>query len=144
MNQKEIIKTLKEGNERFKANKEINHDYSQASLKEFEKGQNPFAIVLSCSDSRVSPNIIFDQKLGSLFTIENAGNALSDSALASIQYAVNELKIKVLVLVGHSHCGAIGAACTDIEFEDDLGLLINDIRSHITSKDSVVACQEHL
>ena len=92
MNQKEVIKTLKEGNERFKANKQINHYYSQASLKEFEKGQNPFAIVLSCSDSRVSPNIIFDQKLGTLFTIENAGNALSESAFASTQYAVNDIK----------------------------------------------------
>lgn len=103
---------LKAGNARFVAGARIRttqagHD--PALRQTLAKGQNPFAVVVACSDSRVSDNFIFDQELGRLFTIREAGNCPDLQGLASIEYAVEHLGSKVVVVMGHSGCGAVKA-----------------------------------
>ena len=77
---------------------------------ELTKSQHPFAIVLSCSDSRVPPEIVFDQGLGDLFVIRVAGNVIDDHSLGSIEYAVDHLAVRLIVVLGHQRCGAVKAA----------------------------------
>lgn len=101
---------LKEGNQRF-----ISGELSQKSNDEvhrelLESGQSPFAIVLCCADSRVAPEIYFDQQLGDLFVIRNAGNVVDDIVLGSIEYGVEHLGSPLVVVVGHTNCGAVTAA----------------------------------
>lgn len=103
------LTTVIEGNERFMSNHPIHPDQTLERLRSLEKGQNPFAVVISCSDSRVPPELIFDQGLGDLFTIRNAGNIIGDYELGSIEYAVEHLHVPLVIVMGHSNCGAIGA-----------------------------------
>src|SRR5438094_3473289 len=77
---------------------------------ELTKSQHPFAIIVSCSDSRVPPEIVFDQGLGDLFVLRVAGNVIDDHSLGSIEYAVNDLAVRLIVVLGHQRCGAIKAA----------------------------------
>src|SRR5213593_3153210 len=77
---------------------------------ELTKSQHPFAIVFSCSDSRVPPEIVFDQGLGDLFVIRVAGNVIDDHSLGSIEYAVDHLAVRLIVVLGHQRCGAVKAA----------------------------------
>ena len=100
---------LIEGNERFVANHPIYPDQTLEKLRELEKGQHPFAVVISCSDSRVPPELIFDQGFGDLFIIRNAGNIIADYEIGSVEYAVEHLHTKLVIVLGHSKCGAIGA-----------------------------------
>ena len=103
------IESLKEGNERFVAGALTLKD-SYAELRErLKEGQHPFAVVLCCSDSRVAPEIIFDQKLGDLFVIRNAGNVVDKHVLGSVEYAVEHLETSLVVVMGHSSCGAVTA-----------------------------------
>ena len=74
------------------------------------KGQHPFVAILSCSDSRVPSEIIFDQGLGDIFTIRNAGNVLDEHVIGSIEYAIEHLNVKLIVIIGHQECGAVDAA----------------------------------
>ncbi|MNT11941.1 Carbonic anhydrase [compost metagenome] len=78
-------------------------------VKEIKDTQKPFAIIVSCSDSRVSPEIVFDQGLGDLFIIRTAGNVLHDYELGSIEYAVEHLNVKTIYVMGHTNCGAVKA-----------------------------------
>lgn len=103
------LTTVIEGNERFMSNHPIHPDQTLERLRSLEKGQNPFAVVISCSDSRVPPELIFDQGLGDLFTIRNAGNIIGDYELGSVEYAVEHLHVPLVIVMGHSNCGAIGA-----------------------------------
>lgn len=82
------LERLIEGNKRFQENHPIHPDQTLERLRELQKGQHPFAVIISCSDSRVPPELIFDQGLGDLFVIRNAGNIISDYELGSIEYAV--------------------------------------------------------
>jgi len=100
---------LIEGNERFVANHPIHPDQTLEKLRELEKGQHPFAVVISCSDSRVPPELIFDQGFGDLFIIRNAGNIIADYEIGSVEYAVEHLHTKLVIVLGHLNCGAIGA-----------------------------------
>jgi carbonic anhydrase len=75
------------------------------------KGQHPFAAILCCSDSRVCPEFIFDQRAGSIFEIRNAGNVVDEDVLASLEYAVEHLHVPLIVILGHKGCGAIEAVC---------------------------------
>jgi carbonic anhydrase len=103
------IARLLEGNIRY-VESDLDHPHqSRKRLKEISDAQNPFAVVVSCSDSRVPPEIIFDQGLGDLFVIRTAGNVIGDYELASIEYAVLKLNCKVVVVLGHEKCGAIQA-----------------------------------
>ena len=105
----EAIKLLKEGNQRFCENCMVHQHQSMQTVKELTKGQHPFAVVISCSDSRVTPEIIFDQGLGDIFSIRTAGNVMADFEEGSIEYAVDHLDTKLIVVLGHTQCGAIKA-----------------------------------
>ena len=103
------IKRLIEGNKRFQNNKQQMVDYSKEVRKAAAKGQDPFAIILGCSDSRVAPEIIFDQGIGDLFVVRVAGNVVTPSGLESIWFAVEQLHSNVIVVLGHESCGAVNA-----------------------------------
>lgn len=100
---------LVEGNKRFINNLNSDHDHLEM-INETREGQYPFAVILSCMDSRTSTELIFDQGLGDLFSIRVAGNIVNDDILASIEYAVKYVGSKVLMVLGHTECGAIKSA----------------------------------
>ena len=106
----EALQLLKEGNARFtkgKLSTKSNYPKIRATLS---TGQQPFAIVLCCADSRVAPEIYFDMKLGDIFVIRNAGNVVDDVVLGSIEYGAEHLGSPLVVVLGHTSCGAVTAA----------------------------------
>jgi carbonic anhydrase len=105
---------LVEGNQRFMSNLQTNHDYLEM-INETRDGQYPFAVVLSCMDSRASAELVFDQGLGDLFSIRVAGNIVNNDILASIEYAVKYVGSKILVVLGHTECGAIKSAKAGVQ-----------------------------
>ncbi|MBR5304863.1 MAG: carbonic anhydrase [Candidatus Gastranaerophilales bacterium] len=111
---KEAIQKLKQGNKRFISNKAQHPDESKERKKEMLKGQHPFVVILSCSDSRVPPELIFDQGLGDIFEIRNAGNVLNEHVIGSIEYAVMHCGVKLIVIMGHQDCGAIAATLSGV------------------------------
>lgn len=111
---KQALKKLKTGNERFIKFQSKHPDETQSRRKEMVKGQHPFVVILSCSDSRVPPEIIFDQGLGDIFEIRNAGNVLNEHVIGSIEYAVMHCGVKLIVIMGHQDCGAIAATLSGI------------------------------
>lgn len=106
-----IWANLMAGNQRFVAGKPQSHALL-ALRKKLASGQEPHTIILSCSDSRVSPELVFDQSLGDLFVVRSAGNIAGPVGLGSIEYAVDHLHSTVLVVLGHQKCGAVAAACS--------------------------------
>ena len=106
----EALKRLIDGNRRFVANvRSANSITSQARRAELVAAQNPFAIVLGCSDSRAPAELIFDQGLGDLFVIRVAGNIVAPSQIASVEFAAERFGTRLVVVMGHSHCGAVEA-----------------------------------
>jgi carbonic anhydrase len=103
------LQKLEEGNKRFAAGKPVHPDETLERLRELKKGQHPCAIVVSCSDSRVPAELVFDQGLGDIFSIRTAGNVMGDYELGSIEYAVEHLGCKLVIVMGHKDCGAIKA-----------------------------------
>ncbi|WEV47813.1 carbonic anhydrase [Bifidobacterium sp. ESL0690] len=104
-----------QGNARF-ASGQAEHPWQDKETREsLIDGQQPDAAVLSCSDSRVPPEIIFDQGLGDMFTVRTAGQTLDDAVVASLEYAVTHLGISVLVVLGHEHCGAVASAVAELD-----------------------------
>ncbi|MBL7770394.1 MAG: carbonic anhydrase [Flavipsychrobacter sp.] len=103
------VDRLLEGNKRFSGYESVHPDQSRLRRKELTKAQHPFAVVVTCSDSRVSPELVFDQGLGDIFVIRTAGNIMGDIELGSIEYAVEHLNVSLVMVVGHEGCGAIGA-----------------------------------
>lgn len=101
------------GNKRFVNGKSLNIHHDLTSVSTTSRKQNPFAVVLTCSDSRVDPNIIFDQGIGDLFVVKNAGNLISDIDYGTIEYAVEHLDVKLIVIMGHTDCGAVKAFVSD-------------------------------
>ena len=110
----EALKKLIKGNERFVELKEQHPDSDKQRRKEMLKGQHPFVVILSCSDSRVPPELIFDQGLGDIFEIRNAGNVLNEHVIGSIEYAVMHCGVKLIVIMGHQDCGAIAATLSGV------------------------------
>ena len=100
---------LQEGNKRFINNLKADHDHLEL-INQTREGQYPFAVILSCMDSRTSVELIFDQGLGDLFSIRVAGNIVNNDILASIEYAIKYVGSKVLMVLGHTECGAIKSA----------------------------------
>ena len=100
---------LKKGNKRFVLNKTQYVNEDSIRVKELIKGQNPQAVIVGCSDSRVAPEVLFDQGLGDLFVIRTAGNVMDNFELGSIEYAAEHLHTKLIVVMGHTSCGAIKA-----------------------------------
>lgn len=109
VNDEEALGLLKEGNKRFCTNQMVHQHQDAETLKTLVEGQHPFAVVISCSDSRVTPEIIFDQGLGDIFSIRTAGNVMADFEEGSVEYAVDHLHTHLVVVLGHTHCGAIKA-----------------------------------
>ncbi len=107
---KEALQRLIDGNKRYVDLKVQRPDQTADRRTEVAKGQSPFALILSCSDSRVPPEILFDQGLGDLFVMRTAGNVTDDIVLGSIEFGVEELGIPLLVVLGHERCGAVTAA----------------------------------
>ena len=103
---------LKAGNEKFVSGYPIHPHETLNRIRELKKGQNPFAVIVSCSDSRIPPELIFDQGLGDIFSIRTAGNIIGEYELGSIEYAVEHLHSKLIVVLGHENCGAIQAYAT--------------------------------
>jgi carbonic anhydrase len=106
----EALSRLEAGNRRCVGG-ESNHEHNLANWRErFLKTQSPFATILACSDSRVPPELLFDQGFGDLFVVRVAGNVAGDDVIASIQYAIGHLDNKLIVVTGHQNCGAVVAA----------------------------------
>ncbi|MBI5188627.1 MAG: carbonic anhydrase [Nitrospirae bacterium] len=105
----EALQKLMDGNKRFVSGNLSQKDLSDAKRKELAKGQKPFAIVVTCSDSRVSPELLFDQGLGEIFVIRVAGNVIDPIAIGSIEYAAEHLHAPLLIVLGHEKCGAVAA-----------------------------------
>jgi carbonic anhydrase len=121
---------LREGNKRFISNLKADHDHLEL-LNQTREGQFPFAVILSCMDSRTSVELIFDQGLGDLFSIRVAGNIVNNDILASIEYAIKYIGSKVLMVLGHTECGAIKSAKQGIT-DGHLTDLLNRIQPSIT------------
>lgn len=113
---------LKRGNERFVNNLKANRDLLQQANDTVE-GQFPFAIILSCIDSRTSAELIFDQGLGDIFSVRIAGNIVNDDILGSMEFACKLAGSKLVLVLGHSHCGAVKGACGGAELAHLTGLL---------------------
>lgn len=107
MNPDKALKLLKEGNQRFVDSNFFLTDKTAEKRLELVKGQNPFAVIISCSDSRVPSEIVFDRGLGDLFVIRNAGNIISSSVIGSVEYALSESGVKLVLILGHDDCGAV-------------------------------------
>lgn len=113
------VNRLIEGNKRFTTNQMQHHGQDMPTVKGLAKSQQPFAIVVSCSDSRVTPEIVFDQGLGDIFSIRTAGNVMSDYEEGSIEYAAEHLQTKLIVVMGHEGCGAVKAFLDYAEGNND-------------------------
>lgn len=123
-----IIDRLQEGNSRFVEDKLDGKLQDSSRRGDLTGGQAPYAIVLSCADSRVVPELAFDAGLGELFVVRVAGNIANNSSIASMEYAVAHVGSKVIVVMGHESCGAVTAAMSG----GDNGHNLNHLLSHIT------------
>jgi len=131
----QAMSNLQKGNERFVKGKPKVWDSGSAKREHLAAGQAPYACIISCSDSRVPPEQVFDASLGELFVIRVAGNVTPKEVLASADYAVGHLHCPVVLVMGHTKCGAVGAALSESDFPEPLNSLVNEIRP------SVEACQ---
>ncbi len=127
-----VITRLAEGNERFVAGAATHADQTSARRVEVADGQHPFAIILTCADSRLSPEIIFDEGIGNLFVIRNAGNLLDDHVLGSIEYAVEHLHVPLIVVLGHTKCGAVSAAVAGGEAPGHIKSIVDSLEPAVT------------
>ena len=131
-NADEALQRLMEGNERYVANKSTDLNESQSRRAELAQGQNPFATVFSCVDSRVPPELVFDRGLGDLFVIRTAGHVIDNAVLGSLEFGVAELKIPLLLVLGHEKCGAVKATVEAVEknatAEAEINWLVDGIR----------------
>lgn len=128
MTKSEVLQRLKDGNARFVDDKLDGKLQDTERRTNLTAGQQPFAIVLSCADSRVVPELAFDTGLGEIFTVRVAGNVANASSIASIEYAVAHCGSEVIVVMGHQSCGAVTAAVAG----GDNGYNINHLLAHIT------------
>lgn len=123
------LKRLMEGNRRFVQHREVHPDATIRRRKDLAKnGQHPFAIILGCADSRVPPELLFDQGLGDLFVIRDAGNIVDDDVLGSIEYAVEHLGVQLIMVLGHEQCGAVTAAVNGGEAPAHVKNIVDSIR----------------
>ena len=119
---KDALRILVEGNDRFVQNEKVQRDL-QNQVVETSKGQFPFAVILSCIDSRVPAELVFDQGIGDIFNVRVAGNIVNEDVLGSIEYSCKVAGSKAVVVMGHTKCGAVTAACNDVELGNITALL---------------------
>lgn len=132
----ETLHALQEGNRRFSSGKNLTHRSKVHNRAELAHEQLPRAVVLSCSDSRVPPELVFDQGLGELFSIRTAGHVIGSASVASAEYAITHLGTKLIIVMGHESCGAVKAALSLPESSagsPDLDRLLAKIRPNIKS-----------
>lgn len=129
----EALKKLIEGNERFANNKSIHPNRYEETKDVLLKQQKPFVAVLSCSDSRVPIEIIFDAGLGDIFAVRTAGHVLSKEVIGSLEYAIKDLGVKLVMILGHENCGAISTAVQTYQNKnyDELSENLQSIMNHI-------------
>ena len=127
MDANEALNKLKDGNARFAAGKSAGHPLSQ-HRKDTMAGQHPFAIVLTCSDSRVPPEHIFDAGIGELFVVRTAGNIAGRVSLGSIEYAAEHLHSPLFVVMGHTSCGAVAAACASDSAAGHIDTIVKEMQ----------------
>lgn len=127
------LQMLLSGNKRF-SNGKLEHPRQDAARRmAVAPKQAPFAIVLTCSDSRVPPEILFDAGLGDLFVIRNAGNILDDTVLGSIEYAAEHLDVGLLMVLGHTQCGAITAAVQSSSAPAHIGSIVQTLQAAVAA-----------
>jgi carbonic anhydrase len=127
------LERLAQGNHRYVAERLEHPRRGSARRRRLAGGQRPFAVILGCSDSRVPPAVVFDQGLGDLFEVRVAGNVASRAALASIEYAVDQLGARLVMVLGHSCCGAVTAALEGGRAPGSIGSLLKLIQPVLTS-----------
>lgn len=127
----EALKRLLDGNKRFFEGKTIKPNQDMQTVKEISQEQKPFAVIIGCSDSRIVPEIIFDQGLGDLFVIRVAGNTVDNVCVGSIEYAVEYLGVKLVLVLGHSNCGVFAAAMGGNDEHHHLTNLVETARSAV-------------
>lgn len=118
---------LADGNARFVSGHSLHENTDPARRREVATGQHPFAVIVGCADSRVAPEVVFDQGLGELFVVRCAGNVLGDPGIASIEYAVEHLGCELIVVLGHERCGAVDAVLKGGKLPGHLGSLATPI-----------------
>jgi carbonic anhydrase len=123
----QALQKLMDGNARFASGNLTHPDQSADRLSELVSGQHPFAVVVGCSDSRIPPEVIFDQGLGDIFVIRTAGQVMDNVTIASIEYAVEHLNVPLIIVLGHDSCGAVTAAVNDGEVPGHLDSLVDYI-----------------
>ncbi len=125
---------LKEGNKRFVNNLKVNRNLLQQA-NETSDGQHPFAVILSCIDSRTSAELIFDQGLGDVFSVRIAGNILNEDILGSMEFGCKVAGAKIIIVLGHTRCGAVKGACDHVEM-GNLTSLLTKIRPAVDDETS--------
>ena len=129
------LNLLKDGNKRFINNLKFNRNLLQMA-NETSDGQHPFAVILSCIDSRTSAELIFDQGIGDIFSIRIAGNVVNEDILGSMEFGCKVAGSKIIVVLGHTKCGAVKGACDNVEL-GNLTSLIHKIKPAVDQEDTV-------
>ena len=129
------LEILKDGNKRFVSNLKINRNLLQQA-NETSDGQHPFAVILSCIDSRTSVELIFDQGLGDVFSVRIAGNIINEDILGSMEFGCKVAGSKIIVVLGHTKCGAVKGACDHVEM-GNLTALLTKIRPAVDDEVTV-------
>jgi carbonic anhydrase len=124
----QALQKLLDGNKRYVAGKATRPNQTVTRRNAVAKGQQPFASILSCSDSRVPPEIVFDQGVGALFVVRVAGNSAADAGLGSLEYAVAVLRTPLLMVLGHERCGAVEAALKGGEVPGQIRVVVDAIK----------------
>lgn len=127
----EALQILLEGNKRFVTGKLEHPNHCEESRDAVAEGQEPFATILTCADSRVPPVDIFDQGIGDIFVVRVAGNIIGDHSLGSIEYAVKHLHTPLVIVMGHSCCGAVGAVASEVRLEGHIASITAPIQTAI-------------
>jgi len=128
MDADDAMKRLLTGNRRFMTESYNRGDIDLARRAELTKGQHPFAIIVDCSDSRVAPEIVFDQGLGDLFVVRTAGNTIDNIAIGSVEYAVEHLGVQLVLVLGHEDCGAVKATVAGGRAEGHIDAIVQAIK----------------
>lgn len=129
----EALSRLKAGNERFATSKVSTGKPVAARRAETAQTQHPFAIIVGCADSRTAPEIVFDQNIGDLFVVRTAGNLVDDYALGSIEYGVEHLGVRLIVVLGHERCGAVTAALAGGSAPAHINAIVRDIQPAVSA-----------
>ncbi|HEY5691006.1 MAG TPA: carbonic anhydrase family protein [Cyclobacteriaceae bacterium] len=131
----QAIELLKKGNERFVNNLRMNRNLLQ-QVNETSDGQHPFAVILSCIDSRTSAELIFDQGLGDVFSVRIAGNVQNEDILGSMEFSCKVAGAKIVVVLGHTKCGAIKGACDNVQM-GNLSILLSKMKPALDAEKTV-------